>query len=86
MTKPYQLWLGNLNKYRVLNGELYSASSLEKLLTEAGTLNQIASGFWDGGTLESLIFNIQRLKQIVLFIRIERLMVVQLHPRTVYRL
>ena len=54
VTKPYQLWLGNLNKYRVLNGELYSASSLEKLLTEAGTLNQIASGFWDGGTLGKL--------------------------------
>lgn len=52
--KPYQLWLGNLNKYRVLNGELYSSSSLEKLITESGTLNQIASGFWDGGTLGKL--------------------------------
>ena len=52
--KPYQLWLGNLNKYRIMNGELYSSSSLQKLLTEAGTLNQIATGFWGGGTLGQL--------------------------------
>lgn len=45
-----QLWLGNLNKYRVLEGQLYSASTgTTKLFNTDGSLNSSAAGMWTDG-------------------------------------
>lgn len=49
-----QLWIGNLNKYQVLNGELYSADGLQRLIAANGSLNKAAAGFWADGTLGQL--------------------------------
>ena len=51
------LWLGNLNKYDVYNGELGSgttASNFERLITDDGTLDSSVEGLWSGG-VESLL-------------------------------
>lgn len=49
-----QLWTGNLNKYQVLNGELYSANGLQRLIAANGSLNKAALGFWTDGVLGQL--------------------------------
>ena len=49
-----QLWVGNLNKYKILNGELYSESGLQRLINSNGSLNTAAQGFWTGGALGQL--------------------------------
>lgn len=49
--EAYQLWLGNLNKYHIYNGELRdgTTSGSTRLITTDGTLNQSATGLWTGG-------------------------------------
>ncbi|MHA3114374.1 pilus assembly protein [Acinetobacter sp. ANC 4193] len=44
-----QLWLGNLNKYNLLNGQLYSTDQTTKLFNTDGSLNSNASGIWTDG-------------------------------------
>lgn len=44
-----QLWVGNLNKYHVVNGGLYSKNATTKLIADNGTLNSAAAGIWTGG-------------------------------------
>ncbi|MEB3767233.1 pilus assembly protein PilC [Acinetobacter sp. MD2] len=43
-----QLWLGNLNKYKLIEGQLYGADGTSKLFSD-GTLNTGAAGLWLGG-------------------------------------
>ena len=58
----YQLWLGNLNKYHVKDGQLYDSAKLIALIqssgTNAGQLNPDAHGIWGdnntGGVLGRL--------------------------------
>lgn len=57
----YQLWLGNLNKYDIYNGEIGRARkqsngsvSFSRLINERGTLNNSVQGFWSGGALTQL--------------------------------
>lgn len=49
-----QIWMGNLNKYRIKNGELFSADGLQRLISTNGALNDAAQGFWAGGVLGQL--------------------------------
>ncbi len=49
-----QLWVGNLNKYKIQNGELFSADGLERVITTNGALNKDAQGFWTDGALGQL--------------------------------
>ncbi|MHA3092573.1 pilus assembly protein [Acinetobacter brisouii] len=44
-----QLWLGNLNKYNLLNGQLYGADKTTKLFNTDGSLNSSVSGIWTDG-------------------------------------
>ncbi|MFW1799737.1 pilus assembly protein PilC [Acinetobacter nematophilus] len=44
-----QLWLGNINKYHIHNGELYDTSKIKKLILSNGTLNKDANGIWTDG-------------------------------------
>ncbi|EPC8873033.1 PilC/PilY family type IV pilus protein, partial [Acinetobacter baumannii] len=46
---PTQLWVGNMNKYNVLNGQLYADDKSTKLFNTNGSLNQSANGSWTGG-------------------------------------
>ncbi|WNX71003.1 pilus assembly protein [Acinetobacter baumannii] len=46
---PTQLWVGNMNKYNVLNGQLYADDKSTKLFNTDGSLNQSANGSWTGG-------------------------------------
>lgn len=53
----YQLWLGNLNKYHVKDGQLYNNSKTLALIQSSGKLNLNAYGIWGtngGGVLEKL--------------------------------
>lgn len=50
----YRLWMGNLNKYNVYNGELYNSSNTIKLIKDDGSLNSNANGLWSGGVLGQL--------------------------------
>lgn len=60
--KNYQLWLGNLNKYHVLDGQLYDNTKLIALIrnsgTDVGEINPDAHGIWGandtGGVLGRL--------------------------------
>ena len=45
--KAYQLWLGNINKYQILNGVL--AGSNNANLLNSGILNTNATGYWSDG-------------------------------------
>lgn len=45
------LWIGNLNKYRIKDGELYSANGSERLISTNGSLNKGAYGYWADGVL-----------------------------------
>lgn len=60
--EPFQLWLGNLNKYDIYNGELGKVtrdatgkpSSFARLITSTGALDQGIQGLWSGGAFEQL--------------------------------
>lgn len=41
-----QLWVGNMNKYHIFNGELYNASKTIRLIKADGSLNAAAKGLW----------------------------------------
>lgn len=44
-----QLWVGNLNKYHIYNGELYNNAKTVSLIKTDGSLNSAASGIWSNG-------------------------------------
>ncbi|WP_277559510.1 pilus assembly protein PilC [Acinetobacter beijerinckii] len=44
-----QLWVGNLNKYHIYNGELYNSAKTIRLIRSDGSLDSSASGLWTGG-------------------------------------
>ncbi|MDR3028769.1 MAG: pilus assembly protein PilC [Acinetobacter sp.] len=44
-----QLWLGNINKYHIYNGELYNFDKTKKLILANGSLNKDADGLWTNG-------------------------------------
>lgn len=44
-----QLWVGNINKYHIYNGELYDTSKTIKLIKNTGALNTNANGIWTDG-------------------------------------
>ncbi|EOQ74450.1 PilC/PilY family type IV pilus protein [Acinetobacter lactucae] len=54
-----QLWAGNINKYHVLNGQLYAANKSTQLFNTDGSLNQSADGIWTGGMKGQLPLGIQ---------------------------
>lgn len=41
-----QLWVGNMNKYHVVSGELYSSDKVKKLIKTDGSLDTTATGIW----------------------------------------
>lgn len=41
-----QLWVGNMNKYHIFNGELYNASKTIRLIKSDGSLDAAAKGLW----------------------------------------
>ncbi|MEN8389595.1 PilC/PilY family type IV pilus protein [Acinetobacter indicus] len=44
-----QLWVGNLNKYNVYNGELFDKGNLIRLIKTDGSLDSRAAGYWEDG-------------------------------------
>jgi type IV pilus assembly protein PilY1 len=44
-----QLWVGNMNKYHVINGQLYAANKSTNIFNTDGSFNQSAAGIWSGG-------------------------------------
>lgn len=44
-----QLWVGNINKYQIYNGELYDTSKTKKLILSSGALNKDVKGMWANG-------------------------------------
>lgn len=44
-----QLWVGNMNKYHILNGELYDNSKTIRLIKADGSLDSSAGGLWVNG-------------------------------------
>jgi len=44
-----QLWVGNMNKYHVYNGELYDNSKTIRLIKTDGSLDSTAEGLWING-------------------------------------
>ncbi|WP_213073361.1 pilus assembly protein PilC [Acinetobacter sp. ANC 4862] len=44
-----QLWIGNLNKYHVVSGELYNIAKSTRLINTDGSLNVNAHGIWTNG-------------------------------------
>lgn len=44
-----QLWVGNLNKYHLMDGQLYNLTKTIKLFNTDGSLNSSAAGIWTGG-------------------------------------
>ncbi|QSE46187.1 pilus assembly protein PilC [Acinetobacter johnsonii] len=44
-----QLWVGNMNKYHIFNGELYNASKTTRLIKADGSLDSTAEGLWING-------------------------------------
>ena len=44
-----QLWVGNLNKYNIKNGELYDKAKTIPLIKADGSLDSTAEGIWTGG-------------------------------------
>ncbi|GAA5630481.1 hypothetical protein Acal02_01081 [Acinetobacter calcoaceticus] len=52
--EPYQLWIGNLNKYHIKDGQLYDNTKTIRLIQNSGKLNNSASGIWNGGVLGKL--------------------------------
>ncbi|WP_257220233.1 MULTISPECIES: pilus assembly protein [unclassified Acinetobacter] len=51
---PYRLWLGNMNKYHLYNGELYNSAKTLRLIKADGSLDTTANGLWTGGMLGQL--------------------------------
>lgn len=52
--EPYQLWVGNLNKYHIKDGQLYDTTKTIRLIQDSGKLNNSANGIWNGGVLGKL--------------------------------
>ncbi|QIO09963.1 pilus assembly protein [Acinetobacter lanii] len=60
--EKYQLWVGNLNKYDIYNGELGRITAKDgegnikftSLITSTGAINQNIEGLWSGGALQQL--------------------------------
>ncbi|EPG41516.1 hypothetical protein [Acinetobacter colistiniresistens] len=52
--EPYQLWIGNLNKYHIKDGQLYDTTKTIRLIQDSGQLNNAANGIWNGGVLGKL--------------------------------
>ena len=52
--EAYQLWLGNLNKYHIKDGQLYDVTKTIRLIQDSGKLNTSANGIWNGGVLGKL--------------------------------
>ncbi len=44
-----QLWVGNMNKYHIFNGELYNNSKTIRLIKTDGSLDSTAEGLWTNG-------------------------------------
>lgn len=44
-----QLWVGNMNKYHIYNGELYNSSKTIRLIKSDGSLDSAANGLWANG-------------------------------------
>lgn len=44
-----QLWVGNMNKYHIFNGELYNNSKTIRLIKADGSLDSTAEGLWTNG-------------------------------------
>ena len=44
-----QLWVGNMNKYHIFNGELYNNSKTIRLIKTDGSLDSTAEGLWING-------------------------------------
>lgn len=44
-----QLWVGNMNKYHIFNGELYNNSKTIRLIKADGSLDSTAEGLWING-------------------------------------
>lgn len=47
--KPQQLWTGNMNKYKVINGVFLDADN-KAVFNEEGVLNATAKSLWEGGS------------------------------------
>lgn len=52
--EKFQLWVGNLNKYHIYNGELFNTSKTISLIKSDGSLDSTANGLWAGGMKEKL--------------------------------
>ncbi|MDG9949679.1 pilus assembly protein PilY [Acinetobacter ursingii] len=48
--ETYQLWLGNLNKYYIYNGQLYDSTKTIQLIMSSGKLDETAKGIWGANT------------------------------------
>lgn len=44
-----QLWVGNMNKYHIYNGELYNSDKTIPLIKSDGSLDSAANGLWANG-------------------------------------
>lgn len=44
-----QLWVGNMNKYHIYNGELYNSDKTIRLIKSDGSLDSAANGLWANG-------------------------------------
>lgn len=44
-----QLWVGNLNKYHIYNGQLYDKTKTLRLIKDDGSLDSAANGIWTDG-------------------------------------
>lgn len=44
--EKYQLWLGNLNKYNLKDGQLFDATKTISLINQQGLINNLAYGLW----------------------------------------
>lgn len=49
-----QLWVGNLNKYNIFNGQLYNADNTIKLIKSDGSIDRTAVGLWGDGVVSRL--------------------------------
>lgn len=49
-----QLWVGNLNKYNIFNGQLYNVDNTIKLIKSDGSIDRTATGLWGDGVVSRL--------------------------------
>src|SRR5690554_1579053 len=47
--ETFRLWVGNLNKYHIHNGELFDINKTTRLIKSDGSMDSSASGLWAGG-------------------------------------